>query len=127
MQREPVQEPNMIGYADSEMTDSSEDTTLTLKEAAALLRVSYSTVYAHREKLGFFQVGSTWRVWRSRLTSMGGKSGSAHIKKTAKAPTTDENKSGEIASWIDGMTPKQIEEEFERLVNPLKKSRTPTR
>jgi excisionase family DNA binding protein len=107
------------------MTDSSEDSTLTLKEAAALLRVSYSTAYAHREELGFFQVGSIWRVWRSRLTSMGGKSVSAPVKETAKAPTIDKNKSGDIASWIDGMTPKQIEEEFDRLVNPPKKSRKP--
>jgi len=43
------------------------DKALSLKEAAALLGVSYSTVYAHKEKMGFFQVGNQWRVWPDRL------------------------------------------------------------
>ena len=40
---------------------------LTLKEAAALLGVSYSTVYAHKLDMGFFQVGNQWRIWPDRL------------------------------------------------------------
>ena len=40
---------------------------LTLKEAAALLGVSYSTVYAHKLDMGFFQVGNQWRIWPERL------------------------------------------------------------
>ena len=40
---------------------------LTLREAAALLRVSYNTVYARREELGFFQIGSVWRIWPDDL------------------------------------------------------------
>lgn len=40
---------------------------LTLKEAAALLGVSYSTVYAHKRDMGFFQVGNQWRIWPARL------------------------------------------------------------
>lgn len=40
---------------------------MTLKEAAALLRVSYGTVYARREELGFFQIGSVWRIWPEKL------------------------------------------------------------
>lgn len=43
------------------------DRALTLKEAAALLGVSYSTVYAHRLEMGFFQVGNQWRIWPDRL------------------------------------------------------------
>jgi excisionase family DNA binding protein len=42
---------------------------LNLKEAAALLGVSYSTVYAHKEEMGFFQIGNQWRVWPDRLKS----------------------------------------------------------
>ncbi|MGF6604845.1 hypothetical protein P3T23_009601 [Paraburkholderia sp. GAS448] len=38
-----------------------------IKEAAALLQVSYGTVYAHKEALGFFQIGSVWRVWPEKL------------------------------------------------------------
>lgn len=45
------------------------DRALSLKEAAALLGVSYSTVYAHKEEMGFFQVGSQWRVWPDKLKS----------------------------------------------------------
>jgi excisionase family DNA binding protein len=40
---------------------------LTLKEAAALLGVSYSTVYAHKESMGFFQIGNQWRIWPDKL------------------------------------------------------------
>jgi excisionase family DNA binding protein len=40
---------------------------LTLKMAADLLKVSYSTVYAHKEELGFFQIGSQWRIWPDTL------------------------------------------------------------
>jgi excisionase family DNA binding protein len=40
---------------------------LTLKEAAALLGVSYSTVYAHKEEMGFFQIGNQWRIWPDKL------------------------------------------------------------
>ncbi|WP_233445544.1 helix-turn-helix domain-containing protein [Paraburkholderia caribensis] len=40
---------------------------ITLREAAALLRVSYNTVYARREELGFFQIGSIWRIWPDDL------------------------------------------------------------
>ncbi|WP_244129211.1 helix-turn-helix transcriptional regulator [Burkholderia gladioli] len=31
---------------------------LTLREVATMLGVSYSTVYAHRVAMGFFQVGA---------------------------------------------------------------------
>lgn len=41
--------------------------TLTLKMAADLLAVSYSTVYAHKEEMGFFQIGNQWRVWPETL------------------------------------------------------------
>jgi len=40
---------------------------ITLREAADLLRVSYGTVYARREELGFFQIGSVWRIWPDDL------------------------------------------------------------
>ncbi|MBB5443637.1 MULTISPECIES: helix-turn-helix domain-containing protein [unclassified Paraburkholderia] len=40
---------------------------ITLKEAAKLLRVSYGTVYARRQQLGFFQIGSVWRIWPETL------------------------------------------------------------
>jgi excisionase family DNA binding protein len=43
------------------------DKALTLKEAAALLGVSYSTVYAHKKEMGFFQIGNQWRIWPDRL------------------------------------------------------------
>ena len=44
---------------------------LTLKEAAHRLNVSYQTVFAARQKIGFRLPGSRiWRVWPSRLASM---------------------------------------------------------
>ncbi|MFP3624576.1 hypothetical protein, partial [Burkholderia sp. SIMBA_051] len=38
-----------------------------IREAAALLQVSYGTVYTHKIALGFFQIGSVWRVWPEKL------------------------------------------------------------
>lgn len=38
-----------------------------LREAAVLLGVSYSTVFTHKETMGFFQVGNQWRVWPDTL------------------------------------------------------------
>ena len=46
---------------------------LTLREAAALLRVSYNTVYARREELGFFKIGSVWRIWPDDLKKAVGR------------------------------------------------------
>ncbi|AMU17530.1 hypothetical protein WI29_34175 [Burkholderia ubonensis] len=43
------------------------DRALNLKEAAALLGISYATAYAHRKELGFFQIGSVWRIWPEKL------------------------------------------------------------
>ncbi|WP_156429741.1 helix-turn-helix domain-containing protein [Burkholderia sp. FL-7-2-10-S1-D7] len=42
---------------------------LTLKEAADLLAVSYSTIYANPRALGFFKVGGVWRIWPEILKS----------------------------------------------------------
>ena len=44
------------------------DKALTLKEAANLLGISYSTIFSKREQLGFRLPGSrVWRIWRSSL------------------------------------------------------------
>ncbi|MFD1558293.1 helix-turn-helix domain-containing protein [Paraburkholderia silviterrae] len=40
---------------------------LSLKEAAALLGVCYSTLYTHKEEMGFFKVGGQWRIWPDKL------------------------------------------------------------
>ncbi|MGU7780487.1 helix-turn-helix domain-containing protein [Burkholderia sp. PU8-34] len=49
------------------MTTIPADRALSLKEAAELLGLSYSTVYAHKKELGFFQIGSQWRIWPEKL------------------------------------------------------------
>ena len=43
--------------------------TLTIQEVADLLNLSYSTVFAHRLKWGFFQMEGSraWRVFREDL------------------------------------------------------------
>ncbi|WP_213763508.1 helix-turn-helix domain-containing protein [Caballeronia sp. dw_19] len=106
------------------MTDSSEDSTLTLKEAAALLRVSYSTVYSHREDLGFFQVGSIWRVWRSRLMALGTADPRVlENKAVKKAPAKTVETQEIIPPYFTEMTQRQIQEELDRLLNQPRKSR----
>jgi excisionase family DNA binding protein len=49
------------------------DRALSIKEAAQLLRVSYGTVYAHKEQLGFFRIGAAWRVWPTTLKERAGE------------------------------------------------------
>ncbi|MFP3638146.1 helix-turn-helix domain-containing protein [Paraburkholderia sp. SIMBA_054] len=49
------------------------DRALSIKEAAQLLRVSYGTVYAHKEQLGFFRIGAAWRVWPDKLKERAGE------------------------------------------------------
>ena len=57
------------------MDSPSNETALTLQEAAARLNLSYSTVFAQRERIGFRLPGSrVWRVWPSRLAELGQKS-----------------------------------------------------
>jgi excisionase family DNA binding protein len=43
---------------------------LSLKEAADLLNVSYSTVFAHKHEIGFFQIGNQWRAWPETFREM---------------------------------------------------------
>jgi excisionase family DNA binding protein len=108
------------------MTDSSEDSTLTLKEAAALLRVSYSTVYAHREELGFFQVGSIWRVWRSRLFSLGAVAADSTRTTKGEAPSpsnTIPSENPRPSSFDESMTHERASAELDRLLN----AKTPRR
>jgi excisionase family DNA binding protein len=45
-----------------------DDKALTLKEAANLLGIGYSTIVSKRKQLGFRLPGSrVWRIWRSTL------------------------------------------------------------
>ena len=56
------------------MSETDEEIALTLQEAAARLNLSYSTVFAQRERIGFRLPGSrVWRVWPSRLAELGQK------------------------------------------------------
>jgi hypothetical protein len=49
----------------------AQETAITLQEAADRLHLSYSTVFAHREKIGFRLPGSrVWRVWPSELAAL---------------------------------------------------------
>ncbi|MEQ0776163.1 helix-turn-helix domain-containing protein [Paraburkholderia tropica] len=84
----PAQRPNMGEGNDEPVDIDAKDRSpisegkmqperaLTLQEAADLLHVSRRTVYDHRDELGFFQVGSAWRVWPEKLreaTKSGGE------------------------------------------------------
>ena len=69
-QRSPGRQPIAPPAPPPEGEDSTESTmakALTLKQAAELLSVSYSTVYEHKTEMGFFQIGNQWRVWPSTL------------------------------------------------------------
>jgi hypothetical protein len=61
----PMRPADQHGECDKTSPDLTH--AIDLRQAAALLGVSYGTVYAHKEKLGFFQVGASWRIWPDRL------------------------------------------------------------
>jgi hypothetical protein len=77
---------------------------LSLREAAALLRVSYGTVYARREQLGFFQIGSVWRIWPEKLkeaTQDYNKRRPAQTEQESKCPSVSTQSAGSISSISD--------------------------
>lgn len=61
----PAQAPADVGVSESHAASTAH--ALGLQEAAELLNVSYSTVFANRRALGFFQVGRQWRIWPETL------------------------------------------------------------
>ncbi|WP_244283869.1 hypothetical protein [Paraburkholderia caballeronis] len=102
--------PSMIG-----------ERALTLKEAAALLRVSYDTAWTNRVQWGFFKAGRVWRVWpntlRERLqgynpplTGAGGKEKEACQSAGAKALTPGSSISArQAAAELDKLLAQPIE------------------
>jgi excisionase family DNA binding protein len=75
---------------------------LTLKEAAALLGVSYSTVYTHTRDLGFFQIGNQWRVWpdtlRQNLEKHGEEQASEPVGSARRSQSESRTQSRHLAS-----------------------------
>lgn len=61
----PAQPPAAVGVPEPHAASTA--AALGLQEAADLLNVSYSTVFANRRALGFFQVGRQWRIWPETL------------------------------------------------------------
>lgn len=87
---------------------------LTLKMAAELLGVSYATVYAHREELGFFQIGSVWRVWPDTLKERLETRQKEKAGPKEKASTSVPNARAPSYAWIDDA--RKAEKEFADLV-----------
>ncbi|WP_091996157.1 helix-turn-helix domain-containing protein [Paraburkholderia lycopersici] len=71
-----LREGKLVPAAEAEQQVEAQDALLALapalglRKVAELLGVSYTTVYVHKEKLGFFQVGNQWRVWPEKLKEM---------------------------------------------------------
>ncbi|WP_144410539.1 helix-turn-helix domain-containing protein [Burkholderia thailandensis] len=61
----PVQPPADVGVPEPHAASTAR--ALGLQEAADLLNVSYSTVFANWRALGFFQVGRQWRIWPEKV------------------------------------------------------------
>ncbi|MDS0802827.1 helix-turn-helix domain-containing protein [Burkholderia cenocepacia] len=78
----PPQPPADVGVPEPHAASTA--AALGLQEAADLLNVSYSTVFANRRDLGFFQVGRQWRIWPETLREEMGrrakKSSSADVR-----------------------------------------------
>jgi hypothetical protein len=76
----PAQPPADVGVPEPHAASTAP--ALGLQEAADLLNVSYSTVFANRRALGFFQVGRQWRIWPETLREELGR-------RTKKPSSTD--------------------------------------
>jgi hypothetical protein len=77
---------------------------LSLREAAALLRVSYGTVYARREEFGFFLICSVWRIRPEKLreaTQDYNKRRPVQTDKENKCPSVSTQSAGSISSRSD--------------------------
>ncbi|QUN42430.1 hypothetical protein KEH56_24320 [Burkholderia cenocepacia] len=94
---------------------------LSLKEAADLLSLSYSTVFENRRALGFFQVGRQWRIWPETLREEMGR-------RTKKLSSTDIGIDPSLPpDWIPPLRPqtlspsaRQAEKELDALLKSLK-------
>jgi len=109
----PVPRPEGEGAAEPTLEKA-----LTLKMAAELLGVSYSTVYAYKEEIGFFQVGSVWRVWPATLKERLEKRQKENASPKEKASTSSSKARAPSYAWIDDA--RKAEKEFaERVANRL--------
>lgn len=96
-------------------TSEAQTRALGLKEAAALLGISYSTVYEHKESMGFFKVGSQWRIWPDRLR---------HPPRVATAkPQVDHDQAPKavvrdksVAASLQSMSARQVSAELDKLL-----------
>ena len=103
---------------ESQAPPSTIASALGLREAAELLRVSYGTVYAHRLELGFFQVGSVWRVWPERLKECTEPKSDAQSTEAVERDcgTRARERSGTAATFGTSLSARQAEIELDKLL-----------
>ncbi|TAM08299.1 MAG: hypothetical protein EPN70_00730 [Paraburkholderia sp.] len=75
---------------------------LSVKEAAALLSVSYRTAFEHKASLGFFRVGAAWRVWPEDLKAA--TSGSVAKQAKSEEPQPSQLRTGAGVSQMLGLS-----------------------
>ena len=101
---------------------SDDETALTLQQVAERLQLSYGTVFAMRQKIGFRLPGSrVWRVWPSRLADLSEKRNnltrlSLRVGGEQGCQSTNE-KARMSGTSISG---RQAEKEFDVLLKRLK-------
>ncbi|WP_175850010.1 helix-turn-helix domain-containing protein [Burkholderia cepacia] len=113
----PAQPPADVGVSESHAASTAY--ALGLQEAAELLNVSYSTVFANRRALGFFQVGRQWRIWPETLRE---ELGQRTKKLSSSEPRIDP---GAPADRVQPLRPhslsqsaRQAQKEFAALLKP---------
>ncbi|MGQ7937316.1 helix-turn-helix domain-containing protein [Paraburkholderia sp. D1E] len=94
------------------------DRAISLREAAALLRVSYGTVYARRRELGFFQIGSVWRIWPEKLKEVTQDYNKRRPAQTEREETSCLSESAKAPTPGMLISARQAEAELDRLLGP---------
>ncbi len=115
----PVQPPADVGVPEPHAASTAR--ALGLQEAADLLNVSYSTVFANRRTLGFFQVGRQWRIWPETLREeMGRRTKKSNSTEIGLDPSLPPDRIPPLRQQTLSPSARQAAKELDELLKILK-------
>lgn len=118
----PAQPPADVGVPEPHAASTAP--ALGLQEAADLLNVSYSTVFANRRALGFFQVGRQWRIWPETLREeLERRTKKPSSKEPGIDPRLPDDRIPPVRPHIVSLSARQARKELDALLKPATQRR----